>query len=124
MGMNLLLIFAGGGVGAVLRYLVSTRLNNAIDSGFPIGILCVNILGSFAIGVFAGIVSRETFAENTIIIPLCMIGLLGGFTTFSAFSLETIALLQAGKYMAALIYISLSLFLSIFVAYLGLILAK
>lgn len=117
-------IFIGGGVGAILRYVLHMRIDHAVSANFPYGILTVNILGSFLIGVLAGIVSRETFSEVSYLSPLLMVGVLGGFTTFSTFSLETINLIQGGKYQAAMFYVLASVILSIFAAFLGLMISK
>lgn len=131
-------VFIGGGLGSVLRFTISKILiakpgleSNVLPGflhGIPAATLLVNVLGSFVIGIFAAIVSRETiggFAINQAIFhPFLIAGLLGGFTTFSAFSLETVLLLQSGKALSATIYIMASVVFSLFAAYLGYILAK
>lgn len=124
----LLWVFIGGGLGATLRLLISQIVSRETSTDFPYGILVVNILGSFAIGALAQIVSRETIAGLTvnyaILHPFLIAGVLGGFTTFSAFSLDTLLLLQSGKTLTALIYVTSSVVLSIVAAYIGYILAR
>ena len=123
----LLWVFVGGGLGASLRYAivqVVSREAIAGSSSFPYAILAINVLGSFAIGALAQIVSRETFANMMFSHPFLIPGILGGFTTFSAFSLDTLTLLQSGKVLTAAIYVVCSVVFSIFAAYLGYILAK
>lgn len=96
---QLLFIAAGGSLGCVARYGVSVLVQNTSGASFPWGTLAVNLIGSFLIGFVA-----EMFEE--IIVPaqwrsFATIGFLGGFTTFSTFSLETMNLLREGEYFSA-----------------------
>ncbi len=96
---TLLWVFIGGGIGASLRFIfinviARAGINNFMPAfshgffkGIPIAVLLINIIGSFAIGVFAQIVSRETISNPAFIQSFFMVGILGGFTTFSAFSI-------------------------------------
>ena len=129
----MLWVFLGGGVGASLRYfIVNIFTKNIIIkadtvssvSAFPLPVMLINIAGSFGIGILAQIVSRETFANYTFLQPFLITGILGGFTTFSAFSFEAITLIQADKIGYAAFYIIGSVILSIGAAYFGYILAK
>jgi len=121
----LLWVFLGGGIGASLRFVTINLFEKGSSTlAFPFAVLLINIVGSFAIGIFAQIVSRETFSNYAFIQPLFMVGILGGFTTFSAFSLEALALLEAGKILYAAIYITCSVVFSILAAYAGYILAR
>jgi CrcB protein len=99
----LLFIALGGAAGAVARYLLATWIHALWETRMPIGTLLVNMIGSFAIGVIYVMV-----VERQIIHPdwrgSLMVGFLGAFTTFSTFSLETIALLEAGHPAHALAY--------------------
>lgn len=118
-------VFLGGGVGASLRFITINLIAKAgIVLAFPFAVLLINIFGSFAIGVLAQIVSRETIANPFFIQNFVMIGILGGFTTFSAFSIEALTLLQAGKVGAAAFYVAASVAFSIIAAYLGYVIAK
>lgn len=98
----LLLVAAGGALGSVLRYLVSLLAVAWFGAGFPWGTLAVNVLGSAAIGVLAGLGVQGEMRL------LLVTGLLGGFTTFSAFSLETGLLAERHAGLAAL-YVAASL---------------
>ena len=112
---KLLVVGLGGAIGSMLRYATSLLINTKY---FPWPTFAVNILGSFIIGVvFAISIKDETFLNNWKI--FLATGICGGFTTFSAFSLENMGLLQSGKYGMALIYICLSILLGIAAAFLG-----
>jgi len=117
---NLLLVGLGGGLGSMLRYaghiLIKTKL-------FPYATLAVNIIGCFIIGiVFAMSIKAEPLSANWKL--FLATGICGGFTTFSAFSLENMGLLQSGKYALAIIYIALSVVLGITASFLGYSLIK
>jgi CrcB protein len=101
-----LLVAAGGAAGSVLRYLLSAAAVEAFGTGFPWGTLAVNLLGSAAIGVAGGMGLAGEWRL------LLVTGLLGGFTTFSAFSLETGLLWQRAWWLAA-VYVAASLVLGL-----------
>ncbi|MEP6676025.1 MAG: fluoride efflux transporter CrcB [Ferruginibacter sp.] len=112
---NILLVGAGGAAGSVLRYLISLGVGSR---EFPYATLTVNIIGSFFIGLFFAYSLRHEVFQNNWKLFLTT-GVCGGFTTFSAFSLENLQLLQNGKYFTAIIYIMLSLVICFAVAALG-----
>lgn len=115
---NILLIGTGGFIGSVARYYVS-RLNMNIELfSVPVGTLVVNVLGSFLIGLLAGI-SSKSLLLNADLRMLLMVGLCGGFTTFSTFTGENLALMQGGQYLSVFIYTGLSIFLGFTAVYLG-----
>ena len=93
--MNALFVFLGGGTGSVLRYLVGLWLGSA---AFPWATLAVNAVGSLAIGLFGGWAARFGWSEETRL--LLTTGLCGGFTTFSTFSKESLAIAEAGRWSA------------------------
>lgn len=125
MSMGLVLpIAAGGALGAVLRYLVAGVLLRPATEGFPYGTMAVNVLGSLLIGIIAGWFFREIQEVRPALQAFLVTGLLGGFTTFSAFSLETIMLMQRGDYAVALSYIFASLVLCVGACALGFMLLK
>ncbi|WP_322890513.1 MULTISPECIES: CrcB family protein [unclassified Yoonia] len=105
----------GGAVGSVLRFLVGMAVP------FPIGTLVINVLGSFLIGL-VWILLAARGLQNWI--PFVMMGVLGGFTTFSTFSLDTLRLIESGRVVAAGSYVLASVFVSIAACGLGLWLAK
>ncbi|TCK84749.1 fluoride efflux transporter CrcB [Albibacterium bauzanense] len=108
---TLLLIGSGSFVGGVLRYLLSQLIQIKTDSSFPVGTLGVNIVGCFLIGLIVGYIDKENLGVEWRF--LLVTGLLGGFTTFSAFSMESINLLREGQIGFALSYIALSIILGL-----------
>lgn len=115
MVKDFLLIGLGGAAGSVLRYASGLWMSN---KHFPIATFCVNIIGSFIIGVVFALSIRDEAISNNWKLFLAT-GFCGGFTTFSAFSLENMGLLQSGKYGMALAYIVLSIVLGISAAFWG-----
>lgn len=112
----------GGAIGAVLRYLTGLGMLRVFGhGGFPLPILTVNIIGSFLMGVFVVAAAHRGLTHLS---PLVMTGLLGGFTTFSAFSLETVTLYERGDIGQAAAYVALSVGLSIAGLMAGLWLAR
>ncbi len=111
--MAAFLIFVGGGLGALLRHLA------ALAIGGPLATLVINVGGSFAIGLLAGSLPVDHPSRL-----LVMTGLLGGFTTFSAFSLDAVALAQRGQTSHAIIYVGLTVLLSLAAAASGVMLAR
>jgi CrcB protein len=115
---NLLFIGLGGFVGSVARYLVS-RLNIYFDFySLPIGTLLVNVLGSFLIGLLTGIADKSAILTVEWRMFL-MVGLCGGFTTFSTFSSENLMLLHNGQYLSIILYTGLSIFLGFTAVFFG-----
>ena len=100
----------GGAIGAALRYLVGVGVFRMTGPGFPLGVMAVNIAGSVAMGAFIVFAAKTS---NTHLGPFVMTGILGGFTTFSAFSLEAYTLFERGETGAAALYVGLSVVLSI-----------
>jgi fluoride exporter len=111
-------IAIGGGAGAVLRYYLAIFVQSSLRADFPYGILVVNSLGCFFIGLLAAILLGASVWDNILRAGL-LIGLLGGFTTFSSFSLDNFKLLQQGSYVSALFNILISVFAGLFLSALG-----
>ena len=110
MNRNYLFVFVGGGLGASFRYWLSGVIPEYFGSQFPYAILTVNIIGCFLIG-FLMAAMEERFAVTPDLRIFLTIGILGGFTTFSTFSFETVAMLRDGELLKAGLYIGLSIFL-------------
>lgn len=106
------LVFLGGGLGSALRYGVSIATLRLFGAGFPVATLAVNVLGSLLMGLLAGYFAFRGEAIQAWRLFFTT-GVLGGFTTFSTFSLETILLHERGQTMLSLAYVGLSLALSI-----------
>ncbi len=122
MTSTLSLVALGGAVGASLRYLFGVGVMRVVGpTDFPLAIMTVNILGSFLMGVFVVMAANKGLTHLS---PLVMTGLLGGFTTFSAFSLETVTLIERGQVASAMLYVLASVVLSILALTLGLWLAR
>ena len=116
------LVALGGAIGASLRWLAGTAVFRVLGtSEFPLAIIAVNVLGSFLMGVFAVAAAQKGLSHLS---PFVMTGLLGGFTTFSAFSLETMTLIERGQVGQAGLYIGLSVGLSVGALAFGLIIAR
>jgi fluoride exporter len=121
--MLLIWIALGGGLGSVLRYLMVTRVDQWYAGGFPVGVLSVNALGSFLIGLIALQLTQQSYLQTELRTSL-LVGLLGGFTTFSTFSYNSLQLILEGEYLSALLNVVLSVVACIMAAGAGLMLAK
>ena len=110
------LVALGSALGGTCRYLLADLINMFVK-GFPLATLTINVLGSFIIGIFFLYCSRSMHQE--ILRAFLMVGLMGGFTTFSSFSLETLTLFEEGKLLLALTYIGSSVLLGLIGVYLG-----
>ena len=100
--MNLLFVLLGGALGSLARYLISEAL--VLGGVFPWGTLAVNVSGSFVIGFAAGGAGfGGRFIDSPFVRHFVMVGLCGGYTTFSAFSLQTVTLLQAGDFLRVVV---------------------
>jgi len=120
-----LAIACGGALGAVLRYAVSKSewIQNLGSEHFPTGTLVVNVVGSFALGLLIVLLVQK-YASLEWLRLFLFVGVLGAFTTFSTFSVETVNLFIAGKQATALWNMSLNLFASVAAAALGLYIGK
>jgi CrcB protein len=118
-----LLIGAGGALGAMARYLLSPLVTQVMGTQFPCGILCVNLAGCFAMGLVAG-AGLQAIPLSDGMKAFLATGILGGFTTFSAFSLDAVQLVERGQSMDAAFYVIASVTGSIAALIAGLALVR
>ena len=121
---TLLLVAVGGASGAVMRYLLGVQALRFAGSGWPYGTFAANILGGFLMGVLAGVLALRGGADQEKWRILLGVGVLGGFTTFSAYSLEVALMIERRAYGQAAVYSLGSVVLSIAALFVGLILAR
>lgn len=120
---QLLAIAGGGALGAVLRFLMSSNIYRVFGRDFPYGTLAVNVLGSFLMGIcFILVLERGVLSAEWR--SVIIIGFLGAFTTFSAFSIDTLTLLESGELGRAALNILLSVALCLAATWLGLVIGR
>jgi len=117
--MSILLVFAGGGLGAVMRFLIGPAIQSMANGlAFPIGTFVVNVTGCLIIGALAGLAeSRSLFTLE--LRQFVFVGILGGYTTFSSFGLETFQLLRDGQVLYAVLNVTLQVALGMLLLWLG-----
>ena len=104
--MTWLLVGVGGGVGAMTRHAVNALVQRwATELGFPAGIFLINVVGSGVIGLLAGLIASQQLVMSTETRTFVFVGVLGGFTTFSSFSLDTLTLIKGGQLGLAVVNI-------------------
>jgi CrcB protein len=113
----------GGSLGALMRFILSSRVTERLGTDFPYGTLTVNVLGSFLMG-FLAIFLVERMGVDPLLRLGVFVGFLGAFTTFSTFSMETLNLFEQGESLQALINILISVSLSVLAVWLGVLLGK
>jgi len=111
--MTLVYVAVGGAIGSVLRYLMMVLIGHNLGNNFPYSTLIVNVSGSFVMGLLIGWLSSTLPANASDIRLFVAVGVLGGYTTFSTFSLDAIALMEDGKILDMVAYIVLSVILSL-----------
>ena len=121
MILTLSQVALGGAIGASLRYLTNVGAMRLFGPGFPVATLIVNVLGSFLMGVIVVVLGKK---GGNYLAPLLMTGILGGFTTFSAFSLDTLTLWERGEHGLAFGYVTASVILSLAAIAAGLFVAR
>jgi len=120
-----LAVLAGGAFGSALRMAVSLWIADRYAPGFPLGTLVVNVSGCFVIGLFGGLTSPDgPLLVSPVLRQGVMVGVLGGFTTFSSFSLQTLALANDGEWLYAGLNILLSVVLCLAAVWLGTVAAQ
>lgn len=120
---EVLLVFAGGGLGSLFRYQLGRYINQAYLPAFPVATFVINILASFILGYLMGYLTGQE-SQNHALRLLLAVGFCGGFSTFSTFSYETLTLIRQGQITIAFGNILLSVVLCLGATYLGLLLTK
>ena len=118
----ILAIGTGSFIGGVLRYLLSQLVQTKFLSTFPFGTLTVNIIGCFLIGLVFGLTDKGNLTQEWRL--FLATGVLGGFTTFSAFSIESLSLFRDGQFFYATVYISSTVVVGIIVTFIGFAIIK
>lgn len=121
--LNLVAIAGGGAIGALMRFWISNSVYDIYGRDFPFGTLVVNVLGSFLMGLLF-ILLTERFTLDPAWRAALLIGLLGAFTTFSTFSIETLNLFIAGEAFRAVMNILLSVVVCILATWLGILIGR
>lgn len=121
---TLLLVAVGGASGAVMRYLLGVQTLRAFGSGWPFGTFAANILGGLLMGVLAGVLAHRGGADQEKWRLLLGVGVLGGFTTFSAYSLEIALMIERKAWLQAFAYSLGSVVLAVTAIFVGLILVR
>jgi len=121
--INVLAVAAGGAVGAVMRFGFASSVNNWLGRGFPYGTLAVNVLGSLIMGLLY-VLMLERLSVGPEWRAALQIGLLGAFTTFSSFSIETLMLIENGEVFRAVLNIVLSVSICLVAVWLGVTLGR
>jgi len=122
--MNLLLVGFGGAFGAICRYLLGVQSGRLLGTAWPYGTLAANLIGGLLMGILAGVLAYRGGADQERWRLLLGVGVLGGFTTFSAFSLETALMIERRAWGQAAGYSLLSVALSVGALFAGLLLAR
>lgn len=120
--LNALIIFVGGGLGSVLRYLISILLRN-YSFHFPFATISVNIIGSLILGFTAAMFWKQTHLHPTLRLAI-VVGFCGGLTTFSTFSWETFEMIKSGEFLLALMYTGISVITCVLAVSAGVFLSK
>lgn len=114
------LVMIGGAIGAAMRYQLGRALTRLMGPGYPWGTLSANVLGGLAMGLLAGWLALRAQHAGESVRLFAAVGVLGGFTTFSAFSLETMLMIERGDWPGALSYVLVSVIVSVAALALGL----
>lgn len=120
---TILFVGLGGGIGSIIRYLLSQLIQKSFPNSFPWGTFTVNVLGAFIAGIFLTIIGKNENPES-MWKYLLITGFCGGFTTFSAFASENILLIQQGNTNLAILYIFLSIVIGLLFIWLGIMTGK
>ncbi|ESQ74599.1 fluoride efflux transporter CrcB [Asticcacaulis sp. AC402] len=122
---NVLLVMVGGALGSVARYGLGQYLSNrGLNSAWPLGTFVANVVGGLLMGVLMALLIGPLKGDGERLRLLLGVGVLGGFTTFSSFSLETVQMLERRDYLQAMAYAGLSVVLSVFAVFVGMMIVR
>lgn len=122
--LAMVLVFFGAGLGGVLRFVLGSLVYTSTGRAFPYGTLVINLTGSFIMGLSYVLITQRFLNLAPQLSAFILVGILGGYTTFSSFSIETLRLFEDGKIAYAFLNVILSTAFGILLAYLGGILGK
>jgi CrcB protein len=120
----ILLVGIGGAIGSIARYLSGVAVGKVWSSSFPLATMLVNIAGSLIMGLFIGWLARTTPAWQADARLFFAVGVLGGFTTLSSFSLDTVVLIERGEIGQAVLYVGVSIVVSVAALFVGLLVMR
>lgn len=118
------LVAIGGAIGSVARYGTGVLVGRFWSSSFPLGTMLINIIGSLVMGVFVGLMARTLPSWQNDARLFFAVGVLGGFTTFSSFSLDAISMIERGDVLPAVTYVVGSVLIGLVALYLGLVVMR
>lgn len=124
MPLNILLVALGGALGSVARYLLNIACGRALGANFPFGTFAANLIGGLLMGLLVGVLAYRGGADQERWRLLLAVGVLGGFTTFSSYSLEVARMIETRSYAMAGFYAVASAVLAISAVFAGLLLAR
>jgi fluoride exporter len=121
---SVLLVAVGGAAGSVMRYFTSLIVKHYFTGSFPLATFITNMVGCFLIGTFVGLAIKHSWTANSNISLLLITGFCGGYTTFSAFAIENLSLIEKGNIITFITYTAMSVFVGIICVWLGILLTK
>lgn len=121
---NIILVGLGSGIGGIFRYLISVGIHMLTGKAFPYGTLVVNVSGCFIMGILFILLLERVGSASDSLRALLLVGFLGGYTTFSSFSIETVTLFENGELLRAFINIGASMILCVSATFVGAMLGR
>jgi CrcB protein len=122
--LNYLFVGLGGGLGAIARYVVNSQVTRTFGAGWPYGTFLINVLGGLGMGLLIATLAHRGGADQERWRLLLGVGVLGGFTTFSAFSLDTALMIERRQLPSAMLYAAGSVGLSVIALFAGMLIAR